>query len=342
MDPLVHTLLGFTVCEAIGPSSLYESGAIAASIAGAIIPDCDFVIRPLGPSYTIRFHHGPTHSIFFGLFLSLLCALMVTYVPKIFLNSWAPSIYILWIFAYLGFLSHILLDSLVHCNGLKIFWPFSRKWFRIPIFVGLNPLTASARCAESSLIVCWICQLHSLILNRFFYILIISFILQLIFWSHRQLISIFCIIILFSYSMWTFYKKNIASKIACNIFNNIKNLELFPSNFGTNHWLAVSRTKNGFATLNINLNGNIYDKITYFPYVPSLQLEKVSQDINVKSIINNFIVPYGVISSDTENQNEIYYWDLAYFFTPNINLHLAKIKVGNDGQVSSIDFRERW
>lgn len=342
MDPIVHALLGVTVCEAVGPSSLYESGAIAASIAGAVIPDCDFIIRPLGPSYTIRFHHGPTHSIFFGLFLSLLCALMVSCVPRIILSSWAPPIFPLWIFAYLGFLSHVLLDPLVHCNGLKILWPFSKKWFRFPLFVGLNPLTSSARCAESSLIVCWICQSHSLLFNRFFYILLICFILQLVFWPQRQLICLVCLMVLFSYGLWSFSRKKIATRTAKRFFSNHRDLEIYPSDFGTNNWLAVGKTKNGFATLNMNLRRTRYNSIKYFPYDPSPLLDKVSQDDKVKSILNSFIVPYGVIRRDEQRKSEIHYWDLAYFFTPDINLHLAKVEVDNQGRVTSVDFRERW
>ena len=58
--------------------------------------------------------------------------------------------------------------------------------------------------------------------------------------------------------------------------------------------------------------------------------------------LQNFIIPYGTIHNATDGQTEVFFWDLAYHFTPDIALHLAKVKLNASGEVESIDFRERW
>ena len=342
MDPVIHALLGFTVAQAAGASGPYEAGLVAAALGGALVADSDFVIRPLGANLTLRYHHGPTHSLAGGIFLSTLWAAAVSYISRLINIDGASPFYLCWAFAFLGFLSHIILDVLVHCNGLQLLWPFSARWFRFPIFIGMNPMTSSARCAERSLLVCWVCQLNSLIKNPLFYILLSGVILQLAIRPWRQGVAIGLLVFIGLYALYGFYQKKAAKKLAQNALRGIKHLEVFPADFSPNLWLAVGKTQSRYEVVNISVDDRKTGLKIIFPKDPSPIVEKVALDNNVKATLQNFIVPYGAVQNGRNGQPDVFYWDLAYYFTPDVTLHLAKIRLDDLGAVESIDFRERW
>jgi membrane-bound metal-dependent hydrolase YbcI (DUF457 family) len=342
MDPIIHTLLGFTVAQAAGASGPYEAALVTVTVGGALVADSDFIIRPLGPNLTLRYHHGPTHSIVGGIFLSALWAAAVSYIPRLIVEDWVSPFHLCWAFAFMGFLSHIGLDMLVHCNGLQLLWPFSDRWFRFPIFIGMNPMTSSAKCAERSLLVCWVCQLNSLIKNPLFYVLLGGVILQLVAWSWRRWAAIGLLTTLVIYALYTFRCKITAKRLAQKALRSVTNIEIFPANFSPNLWLAIGKRLSSYEVVNISVGDRKTGEKIIFPKDPLPIVEKVALDMNVKATLRNFIVPYGTVQNGPNGQRKVFYWDLAYYFTPDVTLHLAKVRLDDSGSVQSIDFRERW
>ncbi|MDY6853865.1 MAG: metal-dependent hydrolase [Thermodesulfobacteriota bacterium] len=342
MDPLTHTLLGITLAKAAGASGPYEIGIISATVGGALIADSDFVIRPLGSTLTIRFHHGPTHSLVCGLLLSALCAAIAAFIPLLLLSWWKPSFFLFWAFAYLGFLSHVGLDLCLHCNGLQVLWPFNNRWFRWPLFIGLNPLTSSARCAERSFLVCSLCQLHSLSRNRVFYILIGGIILQTILWSRGRWVALGTFLCLILYVLYAFYRKRTAKQLARDTFTAVEKFEIFPADFSTGRWLALGKNKKGYEAVTIDLQRSDIVSKTFFQIQSMQDIDNSLKDERVKNTLRNYIVPYETVKEGDNGQREIFFWDLAYYFTPEVTLHMAKVRLNEAGKVESIDFRERW
>ena len=102
---------------------------LGASLASALLPDLDFLIRPFaGRSY----HHYFTHSLgfaalFFGVAYVLLCRIQRA-------APWRDA----WVMTG-AYLSHIILDLLAKDTsppfGVQLLWPFSDAFFISPVAV---------------------------------------------------------------------------------------------------------------------------------------------------------------------------------------------------------------
>jgi membrane-bound metal-dependent hydrolase YbcI (DUF457 family) len=342
MDPVTHTLLGTAAAEAAGAAGLYEGGYVAAAIGAALLPDSDFVVRYLGPTATIRFHHGPTHSFVGGAVLSLLWASAVFLVPRLVIPGWSPPFFAVAAFSYLGFLSHICLDIILHNNGTQLFWPFSRRWVRFPLVIGINPLTASARCGERSLFVCGLCQLNGLVHNPVFYILLAGNVLMLAFWPLRTSVGAVTVLGLIIYVAFRLIRRVGALKLAKNMFVSADAIEVFPAGYGSRRWLAVASRGNDYTVASLDLTRGAAGTPAVFRYDASPEIAAAAENKHVKAVLNNYIVAYPFVRERRPSATEIWCRDLAYFFTPDVDLHLAKIKVSDSGEVSSVDFQERW
>ena len=106
-------------------------------------PDLDVLYSLKGPVFGFAHHRGFTHS-FLGLILS--SALVVGFMYLIWflrgkrtnLPDLPPRWGLLFLFAYIAGLSHILLDF-TNNYGVRPFWPFSEKWYSWDIIFILEP-----------------------------------------------------------------------------------------------------------------------------------------------------------------------------------------------------------
>jgi membrane-bound metal-dependent hydrolase YbcI (DUF457 family) len=342
VDPVTHTLFGIAAAEAAGAVGAYEAGYVAATVGAALLPDSDFVVRYLGPTATIRFHHGPTHSFVGGAVLSLLWAAVIFFIPRLVIGGWAPPFFALAAFSYLGFLSHICLDIILHNNGTQLLWPFNRRWVRFPLVIGINPLTASARCGKRSLFVCGLCQLNGLLHNPVFYILLAGNVLTFAFWPLRTSVGIATVLALIIYVVFRLIRRVGALKLAKMTFVSAGAVEVFPADFGSRRWLAVARRGNDYTVASLDLTRWAAGPPVVFRYDASPEIAAAVENKYVKAVLNNYIIAYPFVKDRGPSATEIWCRDLAYFFTPDVDLHLAKIKVSDSGEVSSVDFQERW
>lgn len=121
MDPLSHALVG----AALGSLAATEPSAAmtVATVAGAVLPDGDIVIRMVaGRRAYMEWHRSVTHSA-------------LAAVPFALAIGWAVSAMFsdasMWqagAWTLVGFISHVFLD-LTNAYGTEALWPWSRRRF---------------------------------------------------------------------------------------------------------------------------------------------------------------------------------------------------------------------
>jgi inner membrane protein len=143
MDPLTHLLTG----ACLGRSGFNRKTAYAtlAMTLAAEAPDLDVLWGVRGPLAAFQHHRGITHT----LLGAPLVALVVTGAVWLFARSrrWrprreglpAPRWLLIWLFAWIAVLSHILLDY-SNSYGVRPFFPFSPRWYRASVFFIVDPM----------------------------------------------------------------------------------------------------------------------------------------------------------------------------------------------------------
>lgn len=142
MEPLTHFLTG----ACLGRSGFNRRTALATltMTLAAEAPDLDVLSQFGGPAFGFAHHRGFTHS-FLGLFL--MSALVVGFVYLIWRlggrklkdPSLPPRWGLLFVFAYIAGLTHILLDF-TNNYGVRPFWPLNEKWFSWDIVFIFEPV----------------------------------------------------------------------------------------------------------------------------------------------------------------------------------------------------------
>ena len=142
MEPITHLLTG----ACLGRAGLNRKTALATATVtlAAEAPDLDVLANFKGRVFGFAHHRGFTHS-FLGLILT--SALVVGFMYLIW--RWRgrktrdpklpPRWGLLFVFAYLAGLSHLLLDF-TNNYGLRPFWPFSEKWYSWDIVFIVEPI----------------------------------------------------------------------------------------------------------------------------------------------------------------------------------------------------------
>jgi inner membrane protein len=141
LEPLTHFLTG----ACLGRAGLNRKSALATLTVtlAAEAPDLDVVGDTRGEVFGFAHHRGFTHS-FLG--IALVAGAVVGFVYLIWRLRGAkskdpelrPRWGILFGFAYLAGLSHILLDF-TNSYGVRPFWPFSERWYSWDIVFIVEP-----------------------------------------------------------------------------------------------------------------------------------------------------------------------------------------------------------
>jgi len=142
LEPLTHFLTG----ACLGRAGLNRKSALATLTVtmAAEAPDLDVLGDTRGEVFGFAHHRGFTHS-FLG--IGLVAALVVGFVYLIWRLRGAksknpelpPRWGVLFGFAYLAGLSHILLDF-TNSYGVRPFWPFSERWYSWDIVFIVEPI----------------------------------------------------------------------------------------------------------------------------------------------------------------------------------------------------------
>ncbi len=142
MEPITHFLTG----ACLGRAGLNRKTALATATVtlAAEAPDLDVLGELKSPVFGFAHHRGFTHS-FLG--IALVSAMVVGFMyllwrlggRKIKDPNLPPRWGLLFGFAYLAGLSHILLDF-TNNYGVRPFWPFSEKWYSWDIVFIVEPI----------------------------------------------------------------------------------------------------------------------------------------------------------------------------------------------------------
>jgi inner membrane protein len=142
LEPLTHFLTG--ACLARTGFNRKTALATATMTLAAEAPDIDIVGNFRDPVFGFAHHRGFTHS-FLGLLLVQAVVVGLMYViwrmrgRKVNDSNLPPRWGLLFLFAYLAGLTHILLDF-TNNYGVRPFWPFLEKWYSWDIVFIVEPL----------------------------------------------------------------------------------------------------------------------------------------------------------------------------------------------------------
>jgi inner membrane protein len=142
LEPLTHFLTG--ACLARAGFNRKTALATATMTLAAEAPDLDVLGTFKGPVFGFAHHRGFTHS-FLGLIL--MSALVVGFMYLIWrlrgrktnIPNLPPRWGLLFLFAYIAGLSHILLDY-TNNYGVHPLWPFSETWYSWDIVFIVEPI----------------------------------------------------------------------------------------------------------------------------------------------------------------------------------------------------------
>jgi inner membrane protein len=142
LEPITHFLTG----ACLGRSGFNRKTALATATMtlAAEAPDLDILSRFHGPAFALAHHRGFTHSL---LGLVLMAALVVGFIYLVWRlrgrktkdPNLPPRWGLLFLFAYIAGLSHLLLDF-TNNYGIRPFWPFSEKWYSWDIVFIVEPV----------------------------------------------------------------------------------------------------------------------------------------------------------------------------------------------------------
>ena len=141
MEPITHFLTG--ACLARAGLNRKTALATATLTLAAEAPDIDVLGNLKGRVFGFAHHRGFTHS-FLGLLFVSAMIVGVVYLwwrlrgRKIKDPNLPPRWGLLFVFAYLAGLTHILLDFTNH-YGVRPFWPFLEKWYSWHIVFIVEP-----------------------------------------------------------------------------------------------------------------------------------------------------------------------------------------------------------
>jgi len=150
LDPLTHLLTG----ACLGRAGFNRTSGLATAVLtiAAEAPDMDMVGELGGPVFGFQHHRGLTHT-FLGVPLDAAVALGVVYLWYRFRlrrggkpAKLAPRWALLFGYALVGALSHILLDY-TNSYGVRPFMPFSYRWYHWDIMSLTEPLMLLALVA---------------------------------------------------------------------------------------------------------------------------------------------------------------------------------------------------
>jgi inner membrane protein len=141
LEPITHFLTGAVLARA--GFNRKTALATATMTLAAEAPDLDVFWGFKGPVYSFAHHRGFTHS-FLGLILVSAVVVGFMYLVwrlrgrKTNIPGLLPRWGLLFLFAYIAGLSHILLDY-ANNYGIRPFWPFWEKWYSWDIVFIVEP-----------------------------------------------------------------------------------------------------------------------------------------------------------------------------------------------------------
>lgn len=125
MDPLSQASFGASLSQSFAHDKKKQFSAMVIGALAGMTPDLDILIRSdVDPMLFLEFHRQFTHSLIFIPIGALICALIFYSVMQSRLFSSTLSFKQVYLFSFLGYATHGLLDACTS-YGTQLLWPFS-------------------------------------------------------------------------------------------------------------------------------------------------------------------------------------------------------------------------
>jgi len=323
---------GALVAQAMGPEEHRWTFALVAAGA-AVVPDIDFLARKApGKLLFLKLHRGLTHSL---LAAPLIAACAAGAGRLLFGAPFWPLAAVCLVAA----LSHLVLDTIMHSTGLQWLWPWRRRW-ALPLVIGLNPLTSSARCGERSLLVCLRCTMHSAVISPLVLLLWLGYVAALLTPPWRlasqaalgaaSLYVLLCALLRLRAAVLLWRRPSAAPGRA----------GVYPGSFNPARWLGVTVVAAGYTIWSIDaLSGAVEAQGSRGPSATGDPVQASRRTETVQEFMDNAVFPHAEIYGG----GAVVIWrDLAFAFSPAVSLFAARIELAPDGGVDREEFRERW
>jgi inner membrane protein len=336
LEPITHFLTGAVLARA--GFNRKTALATATMTLAAEAPDLDVFWGFKGPVLGFAHHRGFTHS-FVGLIL--VCAVVVGCIYVVWrlrgrrtnIPNLPPRWGLLFLFAYIAGLSHILLDY-TNNYGVRPFWPLWEKWYSWDIVFIVEP--------------------------ALYVILIAGLILPAIFSRHEPLprgrvaasIALACVVVLYAArdhehrrAVDALAKKQFVSESPARV-------SVYPYYWHLFRWYAVAETKDSFASSDINsrtgeLNRSEFELLPKPPETPAVLAAK-------RSYLGRVYLDWAQYPLVTETGGgedpTVHFKDLRFDYPElrgritlsatvelDSNLHVTGEKFGTQAQVPPID-----
>jgi membrane-bound metal-dependent hydrolase YbcI (DUF457 family) len=331
MDPLTHMVTGALVAQSLAPEEHRWLTALVAAGA-AVVPDLDFLARKAPQKLLfLKLHRGLTHSL---LAVPLIAACAAGSGHLLFGLPFSVTFAV----CALAAASHLVLDAVMHSTGLQLLWPWSRR-LRLPLLIGLNPLTSSARCAERSLGVCLRCTMHSAVLSPLVLLLWVGFLISL-FGPYPET-SRLTLAAGVGYLAVTLFMR-LAARVALHrhlrrSHDPVKASGVFPASFSPFRWLGVVQRVGGFEVLTIHpLTVQVALLRRFGPTEQGADVDRGRDTPSVIQFLDNAVFPHVARSG-----RNLIWRDLAFAFSDVVSLFAVRVTLDGNRVVRE-EFRERW
>ncbi len=331
MDPLTHALAGFLAGSALGA----DGPGIAVAVGGAILPDAEFVTRKIPRTAFLDYHHGLPHGVPGGVVLGLALGTAAAWALG---RPWAA----VTLLALAGVASHMLMDLLMHNNGIALWAPFSRRRTSIPLVLGLNPWTASPRCRHRRYGTCLACQGRWALHNPFTWLFLIAVALALALPRHRQPVALAgCAIALF-FGIALYVRKKRAFRLALRDTPDPVRAAAFPASHRLNAWLVVSEEPQKYVASSVDCaRGHVLRTQTFPKRQPPQPVRQTESMLSVRGFRNSVVFPYWRYRREGD-EDHVIWQDLSCTYSPEVELYTLHIRLASDGAVLQDEFHERW
>jgi len=244
LEPITHFLTG--ACLARAGFNRKTALATATMTLAAEAPDLDVLTGFKGPVFGFAHHRGFTHS-FLGLFI--VCGIVVGFMYLVWLlrgrktniPNLPPRWGLLFVFAYIAGLSHILLDF-TNNYGVRPFWPLWEKWYSWDIVFIFEP--------------------------ALYIVLIAGLVLPVLFSRDKPLPrgrQAAALALIGVVAVWAFRDhehRHAVSELESQRFQSVVPIRVsaYPYYWSMTRWYAVAETKDFFATSDMNSRTGALDQ----------------------------------------------------------------------------------
>ncbi len=342
MDPLTHLAGGIMIAH-LSAGLAPEPALTLTSIGMAIAPDFDFLSRKLPGAAFLRVHHGFTHS-FAGLAIQSLiyCSIAWTVFRLEVLGIPASPFVPLLAVGLISALSHVLLDWVMHNNGLPFLHPFRYRRYAFPLILGVNPRTVSHKCHERHFHTCFGCQFRGSLRNPVAYLLTLGAVIGLLLLPYRRQIAIAFLAATLGYLLYCYIARERARKVLVAFDPTMDGADAYPGRARPDRWLFVRSgpDSSAVAYLVCSPSRAILHK-WQFPEaaVPADLIGRIPRVVrDLKDCIHH-LYPVLITNNGYRTLN---FRDLSYLYSEPLELGSVRVVFDQRGDVVSEVFQEVW